>query len=181
MRYPVLVPVGLALAACSSTREPERSLADSVPPGSLDSVQPRALRSRLPSGVSARVDLPKADVAVGEPVTIRLVLRNGGSHEEELAFVSGANQRIDVMVLDSAGREVWSRLYHQDIDLGRIVVRLRAGDSLVFTERWNQRDNEGRPVTPGTYTVQGHHSPRSDASSWRASAHLRVCRAERDC
>lgn len=142
-RYLALVTVGLALAACSSTREPARSLADSVPSDSLDSVQPRARQSRLPSGVSARVDLPKADVALGEPVTIRLVLRNGGSHEAELGFVSG--------------------------------------DSLVFTERWNQRDNEGRPVTPGTYTVQGHHSPRSDAGSWLASAHLRACRAERDC
>src|SRR5687768_3240778 len=98
MRSLVLVTVGLALAACSSTREPERSLADSVPSDSLDPVQPRGPQSRLPSGVSARVDLPKADVAVGELVNIRLVLRNGGSRERELSFTGAASQRFDVMV-----------------------------------------------------------------------------------
>jgi hypothetical protein len=132
-------------------------------------------------GVSATVNLPKASVQVGEPATIRLVLRNVGARDTALSLVGSVEQRFDILVLDSAGREIWSRLHQQDIDLGRIVLPLNVGDSLVFTDQWNQRDNSGRPVSPGSYEVRGHLSPRAFGDSALASARLRICPESRGC
>jgi len=171
--------VFVLMTACSPTPESASSSTSSTASGLAGA--PETSRQRVPPTVSAKVELSKASAPQGEPVTIRLVLRNDGARDAELSVVGSLEQRFDVIVLDSAGREVWSRLHLQDIDLGRNVLPMRAGDSLVFAERWNQRDNGGRLVSPGWYEVRGHLSPRSGGDSTIASARLHVCARARDC
>lgn len=184
MRMPRAWLVGATVAlltACPSPlHESAASSADSAGLDTPSASAPSASHFTLPAGVSARVDLSKAEVVSGEPLTIRLVLHNRGPRDEE--FLAGSpGQRFDIVVVDSAEREVWSRLHHEDITLVGFVVALRARDSLVFTERWNQRDNDNRPLTPGSYVVRGYVSPRTPGYSGVASARLRVCAASEGC
>jgi hypothetical protein len=111
---------------------------------------------------------------------MRLVLHNAGRRDVELAVVS-PRQRFDFVVLDSAGHEVWSRLHNEDIDLVRFAVVVRAGDSLVAAEQWDQRDNSGRAIPAGSYSVRGYISPRTPTTHVLPSAVLRVCAAAEAC
>lgn len=182
IQHMFLVPATIAmLTACPSPpHESASSSADSAsspaPSASVGSTSQFA----LPPDVSARVELSKVEVVRGEPVTVRLVLHNRGPRDEELGLGS-PEQRFDIVVVDSAEREVWSRLHHQDITLVRFVVPLRAKDSLVFAETWNQRDYGNRALTPGTYTVRGYVSPRTPGYAGVASAQLRVCAGSESC
>jgi hypothetical protein len=177
----VLLAIIAVMTACpSSQEEPRRSSADSSPAGAASISVESGSQSVLPPGVSARLSLSKSAVASGEPVTVRLVLHNPGPRDEELGLAS-PGQRFDIVVVDSVQREVWSRLHRQDITLVRFSVPLRAKDSLVFTERWDQRDNDNRAVPLGAYTVRGYLSPRTPGISSVATARLRVCPASGDC
>ena len=173
MRYNLTVVLGAAcLMACPPTEESPPPSADS---GSFDDV---STSERLPSRVTARVDLSTPQVVVGTPLTIRLVVANRGPREAALSFSGTETHRFDFAVIDSKGREVWSRLHHEDIDLTRFVLPLRSGDSVVFTDRWNQQTNDTGPLTPGWDTVRGYIPPRASGDSGIASARLRVCGRE---
>ena len=167
------VTLSTLMLACSPTPK-------SASTASSDSVSSAA---RVDTGqpLSAKVNLPQSSVRAGQPVAIRFVLTNIGAQDTEVSVVGSAEQRFDVTVLDSAGIEVWSRLHQQDIDLGRNVLPLRAGDSLVFAEQWDQRDNNGRPVAAGSYEVRAHLTPHTSGRVAPTSARLRICPAAGDC
>jgi hypothetical protein len=46
---------------------------------------------------------------------------------------------------------VWDSLFGFDYTLELAEVILRAGEALVYTEVWDQRTNQGEPITPGEY------------------------------
>lgn len=176
----IVLAMMAVMAACPSPQDQPASPSDTVSIAAPSTSVQSTSQFAFPPGVSARIDLSKAAVSSGEPVTVRLVLHNRRPRDEVLRLGSPA-QRFDIVVVDSAGREVWSRLYHQDITLVRFAVPLRTGDSLVFRERWDQRDNDDRMVPPGLYTVRGYVSPRTPDYPGVASTHLRVCGASERC
>lgn len=175
-----LAMIGMMTGCASGKEESVAASGDTASMAGGAALTQSRTESRLPVGVSARIGLSKAIVPTGEPVTVRLVLHNGGPRDEQLSMGSPA-QRLDIVVVDSAEREVWSRLHHEDINLVQIMVPLRTGDSLAFSEQWDQRDNDGRAVPPGSYTVRGYLSPRTPRDREVASARLRVCTPSERC
>lgn len=175
----VLAIIGV-MAACPSPQDQPATPADTSSVAAPSAPVQSTSQFVVPRDVSARIDLSKTAVPSGEPVTVRVVLHNRGPRDEVLSMGSPA-QRFDFVVVDSSEREVWSRLYHQDITLVLFRVPLRAGDSLVFMERWDQKDNDDRMVPPGSYTIRGYVSPRTPDSRGVASTHLRVCGVSERC
>lgn len=92
-------------------------------------------------------------VRAGDPIPMRLVLRNHGFRAETVDL--GEPLTFDIVVFSLDGLEVWSRF--ETVFQPRILQThaIGAGKSLVFVDAWKQRTNEGCPVAPGTYMVQG--------------------------
>jgi hypothetical protein len=89
-------------------------------------------------------------------VVLRLVGRNSSRVVREAGFAGSAWQAFDFVVLDSAGRELWSRLHGYDIELSRYIVWLKPGDSIVFSDVWPLVDDAGVTAVPGRYTIQAY-------------------------
>lgn len=89
-------------------------------------------------GASCILLRPSKDVyGRSEPVAIRLVNNCG--------FDIILPNSAPWLIIDSSGRVVFSPIASQ------VIVTLRPGESKEWV--WDQRDNEGRQVPPGTYTI----------------------------
>ncbi len=108
-------------------------------------------------GVELTLSVDREVYLVGEPVQMELVVRNPASGPVTLQFPS--SQRYDFLVLREDGRLVW-RWSHDKVFaqvLGSLT--LDPGEERRYRERWDQTDNEGRPVSPGRYWVEGLFPP----------------------
>lgn len=97
------------------------------------------------------LDVPSV-VEPGQAVPVRLSVRNTGGRPLEL-YLRGREIAFDVIVADSAGARVWSRLHGEIIPA---IVRLEvldAGAELALTAEWRQVRQDGSPAGPGRYTV----------------------------
>jgi hypothetical protein len=95
----------------------------------------------------------QSSVSVGEAVPLTLKLRNEG---ESLASVYlGGNVPYDFVVSKPNGTEVWRWLASQVIQPLLELKTLDGGEELKFEGEWDQRNNEGQPVSPGAYLVRG--------------------------
>lgn len=89
-------------------------------------------------------------------VQLELVKTNISSRPVTLTYNTA--QRFDFFVRRGIGGPViwqWSadRFFAQVTDR----VTLRPGESQIFRANWDQRDNNGRRVPPGVYTVQAEN------------------------
>lgn len=100
-----------------------------------------------------RLDLPPR-VRTGEPVPLRLVLKNNGFSAEEFEL-RGEPSSFDVVVFSLDGSEVWSRLEETSQPMALRTCSIEPGDELILSDFWLQRSYKGDPVPPGTYMVQG--------------------------
>jgi hypothetical protein len=99
------------------------------------------------------LELP-ARAAAGAEIPITLRARNTGTRPVEL-ILAGRPIAFDLLVTTPDGILVWQRLHAQVIAMALQIRLLQPGEVLEFTHRWEQRDNTGHPVAPGTYHVQG--------------------------
>jgi len=99
----------------------------------------------LSAGVSKPTFVP------GEAVGIRLTVRNTGASPQAVTFMSG--QRFEFIVRRSRGDEVWRWSHDKAFTQAIETTQLRPQQALTFSEVWDQRDLQGRPVDPGTYEV----------------------------
>jgi len=99
----------------------------------------------------------------GEPV--RLVITVAAS--ETITLHYRTTQRYDIVITDPDGKEVWR--WSKDKAFGEVVeeVTLEENETLTFNESWDQRDNNGQPVPPGSYTAT--------ATSTHCDANLENC------
>ncbi|MFQ6019997.1 MAG: BsuPI-related putative proteinase inhibitor [Dehalococcoidia bacterium] len=138
----VAVALLVALAACDEEGEPP-----SLSP--TPTSQPAATQAETPITVTT----DKREYRVGEPVVMTLVLANRSGQAITLEYRN--SQRYDFRVADSDGRVVWrwseDKLFAQVI--GR--ERLEPGESLQFSETWDQTEARGEPLPPGDYLVEG--------------------------
>ena len=67
----------------------------------------------------------------------------------------GREPAADFRVTDSRGRQVWSLLRGQTMMGALRLFPLEAGKSLTFRHVWNQRADNGKPVSEGVYLVRG--------------------------
>jgi hypothetical protein len=96
----------------------------------------------------------KTVYAPGEPVTLRLRVRNPLSRPVVLDFHT--SQLHDFFVSDRFGAgEVW-RWSHDKLFTQALTQRVLApGETWVVDSTWNQTTNSGQPVPPGFYRVRG--------------------------
>lgn len=110
-----------------------------LPPDSLrlELVVPATARAGRPVPVTIRLSN-----LLDRPITVTLVGR-------DIAF--------DVVVTrdDGTGTVVWRRLADAAIQTILQLKTLGPRETLELKDAWRQRDNAGKPVPPGTYTLRG--------------------------
>jgi hypothetical protein len=100
----------------------------------------------------------KEAYAVGEPVELTLTLSNRGT--EPLVFQFNDGQRYDFVAIREdgtavpTGRQVawvWSRdkMFIQVLS----TLTIAPGESRVYRDRWDQKDNNGAQVPPGRHII----------------------------
>lgn len=136
----------LALAATTGAAPLRHTRAEPLEPQQRES-------TRMSAEVSVELVLPRA-VRAGDTVAIILRARNTGSRAADL-MLPGRPPAFDIVVTTRDGTEVWRRLRGASISAALGVRTLQPGESLDLATRWPQRDNAGRPVSPGTYEVRG--------------------------
>lgn len=89
----------------------------------------------------------------GDTVSMKLKLRS--TRHETVQFSMGGRPAHDFVVTTSDGEEVWNWQCAKIIlfPLDRRI--LEPGEELEFTGEWEQVDNRGKPVPPGTYLIRG--------------------------
>ncbi|HEX2092886.1 MAG TPA: BsuPI-related putative proteinase inhibitor [Longimicrobiaceae bacterium] len=115
------------------------------------------------AALRAELRLP-AEVQRGQPVPLVLVVRNTSDRPVWLQF-GDSTYAFDFTVGRPDGEEVWSRRFRLRGDAIPAILRLipiPAGDSVRFTDTWDQRGNGGARVSPGMYTVRGTFDTQED-------------------
>ena len=110
------------------------------------------------SGVEAdslrfEIDVPP-EVRLGEPVPVQLCLTNA-TDQPITVYLQGRPTAFDILVTDNAGAKVWRRLEGHVIAAILGIRMLEPGELISFEDVWPQRDDGGKPVGPGTYSIVG--------------------------
>ncbi len=93
-------------------------------------------------------------VRAGEPVPIALRIRNRTDGPVELHLL-GRTIAFDIVVTSEDGTPVWRRLEGQAVQSILQLRTLAPGETLEFSDRWDQRRRGGAAVPPGPYRVHG--------------------------
>ena len=95
----------------------------------------------------------KERVSYGETVRMKLTLRNAS--DEPVYFFTGGRPPHDFVVSTLDGEQVWhwkcAKIIQQPLD----SQTLEPGEEMEFTGEWEQVDNRGEAVPPGTYLARG--------------------------
>ena len=101
-------------------------------------------------GVQIELRLNKAAYMAKEPVEITLTLHNPATSAVKFQFPTG--QMYDFIV-SRDGHFIWQWSLGRAFTQAFTALILAPGESKVFTERWDQRDAQGRVVSPGEYEM----------------------------
>jgi hypothetical protein len=104
------------------------------------------------SSLTLELEIP-AEFQVGQPVPLKLKLRNTSQQPVEL--ILGGRPPYDFVVTKQDGIEIWRWSHGQAIQAILEVRTLNPGEELEFTTEWQQLDNAGAPIRPDTYFVRG--------------------------
>ena len=97
--------------------------------------------------------LPAEPVKLGEPVKMKLVLRNNGNEAVTLRF--NTSQRYDFIVRSEDDEVIWQWSHGKAFLQVIGEKKIDPHDELVFEETWMQVDNNGNKVEGGVYWVEG--------------------------
>jgi len=103
------------------------------------------------SPLAVRLEAP-ARVPPGQVVRLTLKLKNTGAARLEQPL--GGRPPHDIVVTRD-GTEVWRWSKGRVVQDVLELKTLRPGEELAFDAEWDQRDEAGRPVPPGSYVVKG--------------------------
>ncbi len=113
--------------------------------------------TRLIDGLLYTIDTGDNWYRQGEEVLITLVKKNVTARNITLSYRS--SQRYDFVVRRGPERgEVWRWSRGRSFAQAISSVTLSPGESQVFRVTWDQRNNRGRQVAPGTFTVEGFNT-----------------------
>lgn len=99
------------------------------------------------------LELPDS-VEAGRDVPMTLLATNPTDRPLDL-YLTSEPPAFDLTVTDSAGEVVWRRLEGEILTMVLRLETLEPGGTLSLSDVWDQRDAEGAPVPPGTFTVRG--------------------------
>lgn len=148
------VLVQVILAGCAEPNQDGYSREDGV-----------ASRPDASSPLHLRLEIDPV-VRASEAVPMRLVLENRGDEPVDVEL-TGRPPAFDFRVLTGTGKEVWRRLDGVAISLILQPVTLEPGETLDFIHRWDQQDQVGRPVPPGSYRAQAILPVVEPHDGWR--------------
>ena len=94
----------------------------------------------------------RAVYAVGQPLKLMLAVTNPGP--VTISLTAPSSQFYDFAVLKD-GSEVWRWSAEKMFLTVLTQLKISPRETRTFTERWDQRDRDGRPVGPGDYEVLG--------------------------
>lgn len=108
---------------------------------------------RLPPPVTVTLTTDRVYYRPGEPVVMRLVLRNVGTEPVTLFFPS--SQRYDFVVRHiTTGEVVWNWSFDRYFLFVMGAETLAPGETRVMTEEWKQQTNAGSQVRTGIYRLE---------------------------
>jgi hypothetical protein len=90
----------------------------------------------------------------GIPVPIRMQFENTTPDPLEL-ILRGREPAYDFVVTAASGKVVWRRLAGEMVFAILRIEIINPGQILEFRDSWDQHDNAGDLVPPGTYTLRG--------------------------
>lgn len=105
----------------------------------------------LQGELAAELSADKAEYQRGEAIRLQLLLRNDS--EDPLTLTFASSQKYDFWVLDAAGDEVWRWSYSRLFLAVITHVDIMPGATIEFAETWDQLNNDGAAVPPGTYSI----------------------------
>jgi hypothetical protein len=88
----------------------------------------------------------------GETIRLKLTIRNASKRTIDQPLAG--QPAHDFVVGRTDGTELWRWSKGQVIQDVLELKTLRPGQELVFEADWNQHDNEGQPLPPGTYDAR---------------------------
>jgi len=89
----------------------------------------------------------------GEEITFHLKVTNLTSNPQTLMLPS--SQIFDCFVMDPAGVEIWRWSHGQGFATVLTPLEFAPRQTRDYMEIWDQTDNSGKPVDPGTYDASG--------------------------
>ncbi|MBI4577952.1 MAG: hypothetical protein HY722_16950 [Planctomycetes bacterium] len=95
---------------------------------------------------------PSTTFLVGDRIALEVTLSNGGVSPVTLNFAT--SQTHEFRVLTPGGGELWRSSYGKVYTQGFTQKTIPAGQTVVFTEAWDGRDNQGVQVQGGTYRIE---------------------------
>jgi len=96
---------------------------------------------------------PLKEVVQGIPV--RLVLEVKNLSDEPVTFTFSSGKQYDFDVHDADNQLVWRWSHDKVFTQAFSELKLGPKEQVKFTPIWDQKDNEGRQVPPGSYRVTG--------------------------
>ena len=95
-----------------------------------------------------------ARMGAGDSVPIVIVAENVGRQPLEL-YLRGRTIAFDITAARQDGTVVWRRLEGAVTQMILQLRVLQSGERLELVDEWNQLDNAGQPVNPGSYDLTG--------------------------
>jgi len=87
----------------------------------------------------------------GETVRISLIKTNITSEEITLRYPTA--QIVEIVITNAAGNVVWRLSDNRQFAQFQRVITIFPGGTQLINETWDQRNNAGTQVPPGTYTI----------------------------
>ena len=159
------VLAALALGGCqgdsAETPAPSPTLTPATSPAPAPTPSPEAGVSPTPeiecitSGLVSDLlfDGDRREFAPGEPVSMSLILTNCGDNPRRLFYPD--SQRYEFIVEDEGDREVWRWSLGQTFAQAAGKETIEPGETVTYTEFWDQHDQDGEPVPAGLYQIFG--------------------------
>jgi hypothetical protein len=103
------------------------------------------------SPLALRLEVPE-ETRSGWSIHLKLTVRNASTRTIDQPL--GGQPPHDFVVTRTDGKELWRWSKGHVVQDVLESKTLRPGQELVFEADWNQHDDAGRPLPPGTYEVR---------------------------
>lgn len=119
----------------------------------LQQLETEPIRLVIGEGLPLRLELEMPfEVRIDEAVSLKLKVTNASDRALDLLVISPP---WDFVVTRADGNEVWRWARGKAFPATLFPLTLHPGETKVYETSWDQMDNEGYPVLPGTYWVWG--------------------------
>ncbi len=117
------------------------------------SVREKVVPASVSDSIRVGLEVPER-VRAGEPVRIVLRLENISDRTLDL-YLRGRTIAFDVIIIRKDGTVLWRRMEDEAIPAILRIETLKPGAVIELEDTWDQRANDGAPVSAGEYGIRG--------------------------